>query len=71
MMLEGDSCCSAHCSGRFMCDEDQSSMSFCVAGALFGDVGGRLLFLRALNWTVSGVTRINHESHFRATRSTW
>ena len=39
MMLEGDSCCSADGTGRFMCDEDQSSMSFCVAGALFGDVG--------------------------------
>ena len=23
-MLEGDSCCSTHCTGRFMSDEDQS-----------------------------------------------
>ena len=24
VMLEGDSCCYAHCTGRFMCDGDQS-----------------------------------------------
>ena len=24
VMLEGDSCCSAHCTGCFICDEDQS-----------------------------------------------
>ena len=32
MMLEkfeGDSCCSTHCTGRFMCAEDQSRESFC------------------------------------------
>ena len=23
VMLEGDSCCPAHCTGRFMCDADQ------------------------------------------------
>ena len=33
-------CCSAHCTGRFMCDkDDQSSMSFCVAGAVVSEVG--------------------------------
>ena len=40
VMLEGDACCSAHCTGRFMCEEDPSSMSFCMAGAIFGDGGG-------------------------------
>ena len=38
VMVEGDSCCPAPCTGRFMmCDE--SSMSFSVAGAIFGEVG--------------------------------
>ena len=31
-----------------LCDEDQSWESFCVAGAVFGEVGGRCLLLRAL-----------------------
>ena len=38
--LEGDACCSAHCKCRFTCDADQSRDSFCVAGAVFGEVGG-------------------------------
>ena len=25
---------------NFICDADQSSQSFCVAGAVFGEVGG-------------------------------
>ena len=32
-------CCSAHCKWRFICDADQSWDSFCVAGAVFGEVG--------------------------------
>ena len=39
MTLAGDSCCSAHCTGRFMSDQDQPWESFFVAGTLFGDVG--------------------------------
>ena len=46
--LDCESCCSAHCKWRFICDADQSSQSFCVAGAVFGEVGGWLLLLRAL-----------------------
>ena len=38
--LEGDACCSAHWKGRFICHEDQSCVSFYVAGAAFGEVGG-------------------------------
>ena len=38
--LDCDSCCSAHCNWCFICDADQSSQSFCVAGAVFGEVGG-------------------------------
>ena len=61
--LEDDSCCSAHCKWRFICDADQSWDSFCVAGAVFGEVGGWLLLLRIVN-DVSYVMRINHEIHF-------
>ena len=46
--LDCDSCCSAHCKWRLICDADQSSQSFCVAGAVLGEVGGWLLLLRAL-----------------------
>ena len=46
--LEGVACCSAHCKWRFICDADQSWDSFCVAGAVFGEVGGCWLLLRAL-----------------------
>ena len=31
VMLEGDSCCSAHCNGRFMWDKDRSSESFTLS----------------------------------------
>ena len=46
--LEGDACCSPHCKWRFICDADQSWHSFCVASAVFGEVGGWSLLLRAL-----------------------
>ena len=46
--LDGIDCCSAHCKWRFMCDMDQSWDSFCVAGAVFGEVGGWCLLLCAL-----------------------
>ena len=45
--LEGDSCCSAYCKWRFTGEADQSWGSFCVAGAVFGEVGGWLLLLCA------------------------
>ena len=38
--LNCDSCCSAHCKYLFICKAEQSSQSFCVAGAVFGEVGG-------------------------------
>ena len=37
---EGDACCSAHCKWRFIREQDQSWHSFCVAGAVFGEVAG-------------------------------
>ena len=38
--LVDDLCCSAHCTGRFMWDKDQSSESFFVGDAVFGELGG-------------------------------
>ena len=35
--LEGDTCCSAHCKWRFICDQDQTWESFCLTGAIFGE----------------------------------
>ena len=49
--LEGDACCSAYCKWRFIREHDQSWHSFCVAGAVFGEVGGWLLLLCALEMT--------------------
>ena len=46
--LEGDSCCSAHCKWRFTGEADQSWDSFCMAGAVFGEVGVWLYLLRAV-----------------------
>ena len=40
--FEVDFPCSAHSKWRFICDADQSWDSFCVAGAVFGEVGGWL-----------------------------
>ena len=37
--LDGDTCCSARCKWRFICDDDQACESFCVAGAVFREVG--------------------------------
>ena len=38
--LEGDSCCFAPCQWRFIRDTDQAWDSFCVAGAVLGEVRG-------------------------------
>ena len=40
--LEGDLTCSTHWKWRFQSDADHGRHSFCVAGALFGEVGGWL-----------------------------
>ena len=49
--LKGDFTCSAHWKWRFICDADQSWDSFCVAGAVFGEIRGWLCLLRALEMT--------------------
>ena len=46
--LEGDFACSAHWKRRFICDADQSWDSFCVAGAVFGELVLWRLLLRAM-----------------------
>ena len=45
--FEVDIACSAHSKWRFICDADQSWDSFCVAGAIFGEVRGWLCLLPA------------------------
>ena len=46
--LEGDLTCSTHWKWAFICDADHRWHSFCVAGGVFGEVGGRLYLLHAL-----------------------
>ena len=46
--LEGDLTCSTHWKWGFICDADHWRHSFCVAGAVFGEVGRWLLLRRAL-----------------------
>ena len=41
-----------------------------MAGAIFGDVGGTPLLLRALQKNVSYVADVTHESHFAWRSST-
>ena len=44
--LEGDFCCCARWKRCFICEADHARDSFCVAGAVFGEVRGCLLLLR-------------------------
>ena len=46
--LSCDVCCSVHCKWCFICDADQSWDSFCVAGAVFGELVVWRLMLRVL-----------------------
>ena len=46
--LEGDFTCSTHWKWRCICDADHWWHSFCVTGAVFGEVGGWLYLLHAL-----------------------
>ena len=51
LRFEVDFACSAHCKWCFTCDPDQSWDSFCVAGAVFGEVARWLCLLCALEMT--------------------
>ena len=56
VMLEGDFTCSTHWKWRFICDADHWWHSFCVAGAVFGEVGRWFLLRRALQMTFQSST---------------
>ena len=58
--LDCDPCSSAHCKWRFICDADQSSQSFCVAGAVFGEVGASTAVTPRIVNDGSYATDINH-----------
>ena len=69
--LEGGFTCSTHWKWGFTCDADDWWHSFCVAGAVFGEVGGWLYLLHALGmrlhmWRRSLITFI-----LRGRRSIW
>ena len=51
LRLEVDIACSAHWKWSFIWDADQTWDSFCVAGAVFAEVGGWLCLLCALEMT--------------------
>ena len=55
--LSCDVCCSAHCKWRFICDADPSWDSFCVAGAVFAEVGVSLFVAGAAFGDILGDSR--------------
>ena len=59
--LEGDFTCSTHWKWAFICDADHWWHSFCVAGAVFGEVGRWLLLRRAVQ-SSTGVVLCSTES---------
>ena len=69
--LEGDFTCSTHWKWRFICDADHWWHSFCVAGAVFGEVGGWLYLLHALEMTFHMWRRSLMTFILRGRRSIW
>ena len=57
MRLEGDFTCSTHWKSGFICDADHWWHSFCVAGAVFGEVGGWLFVTAAALRDILGDSR--------------
>ena len=57
MRLQGDFTCSAHWKWRFICDAHHWWHSFCVAGAVFGEVGGWLFVAGAAPCDILGDSR--------------
>ena len=55
--LKGDFTCSAHWKCRFICDADHWWHWFCVAGAVFGEVGGWLFVAGAAHRDILGDSR--------------
>ena len=69
--LEGDFTCSAHWKWRFICHADHRWRSFYVAGAVFGEVGGWLYLLHALEMTFHMWRRSVMTFILRGRRSIW
>ena len=69
--LEGDLTCSTHWKWAFICDADHRWHSFCVAGAIFGEVGGRLYWLHALEMSFHMWRRSLMTFILRGRRSIW
>ena len=69
--LEGDFTCSTHWKWRFICDADHWWHSFCMAGAVFGEVGGWLYLLHALEMTFHMWRRSLMTFILRGRRSIW
>ena len=57
LRFEVDIACSAHSKWRFICDADQSWDAFCVAGAVFGEVGVWLFVAGAAFGDILGDSR--------------
>ena len=57
LRFEVDFACSAHSKWRFICDADQSWDAFCVAGAVFGEVGVWLFVAGAAFGDILGDSR--------------
>ena len=57
LRFEVDFACSAHSKWRFICDADQSWDAFCVAGAVFGEVGLSLFVAGAAFGDILGDSR--------------
>ena len=55
--LEGDFTCSTHWKWGFICDADHWWHSFCVAGAVFGEVGGWIFVAGAALRDILGDSR--------------
>ena len=69
--LHGDFTWPTHWKWRFICDADQWWHSFCVAGAVFGDVGGWLYLVDALEMTFHMWRRSVMTFILRGRRSIW
>ena len=69
--LAGDFTFSAHWKWSFICHADHWWRSFCVAGAVFGDVGGWLYLLHALEMTFHMWRRSLMTFILRGRRSIW
>ena len=69
--LQGAFACSAQWKWGCICDADHWWRSFCVAGAVFGEVGGWLYLLQALEMTFHMWRRSLMTCILRGRRSIW